>query len=49
MLKRASVVLCVIAFLTVLPAAKADSLYGAKGITPDAVRQGRLGSCCTDW
>jgi hypothetical protein len=45
MLKRASVVLCVIVFLTALPAAKADSLYGAKGITPDAVRQGRLGSC----
>src|SRR5579862_5212879 len=45
MLKRASVVLCVIALFSALPAAKADDLYGSKGIVPEAVRQGRLGSC----
>jgi hypothetical protein len=45
MLKRASVVLCLAAFFTTLPAAKADDLYGSKGIVPEAVRQGRLGSC----
>ena len=46
MLKRAGVVLCVVAFFSALPAAKAaDDLYGSKGIVPEAVRQGRLGSC----
>jgi hypothetical protein len=46
MLKRASVVLCVGAFFCTLPAAKAaNNLYGSKGIVPEAVRQGNLGSC----
>jgi hypothetical protein len=46
MLKRASVVLCVVAFCCTLPAANAaDSLYGSKGIVPQAVVQGKLGSC----
>ena len=46
MLKRASVVLCVVAFFCTLPGAKAaDDLYGSKGIVPEAVRQGKLGSC----
>lgn len=45
MLKRASVVLCVLAFFSTLPVAKAEGLYGSKGIVPEAVRQGRLGSC----
>ncbi|MFZ0962884.1 MAG: hypothetical protein WAO35_18620 [Terriglobia bacterium] len=46
MLKRASVALCVVAFLSTLPGARAaDDLYGAKGVTPEAVRQGTLGSC----
>jgi hypothetical protein len=45
MLKLAGPVLCVMAFLSTLPVAKADDLYGSKGIAPEAVRQGRLGSC----
>src|ERR1035437_6641412 len=45
MLKLAGIVLCVTAFLSTLPVAKADDLYGSKGIVPEAVRQGRLGSC----
>ena len=46
MLKRAGVVLCVVVFFCNVPAARpADSLYGPKGIVPEAVRQGRLGSC----
>ena len=46
MLKRAGIVLCVVAFFSALQGAKAaDNLYGAKGVSPDAVRQGRLGSC----
>ena len=46
MLKRASVALCVLAFFSTLPAANAaDDLYGSKGIVPEAVRQGKLGSC----
>jgi hypothetical protein len=46
MLKRASVVFCVVAFFSTLSATKAaDDLYGAKGIVPEAVRQGKLGSC----
>lgn len=28
-----------------LPAARADELYGSRGIVPEAVRQGKLGSC----
>jgi len=45
MLKLAGIVLCVMAFLSTLPVANADDLYGSKGIVPEAVRQGRLGSC----
>src|ERR1039458_10817518 len=46
MLKRACVVLCVVGFFASLPGAQAaDTLYGSKGIVPEAVRQGRLGSC----
>jgi hypothetical protein len=46
MLKRASVVLCVVVFFSTLTVAKAaDDLYGSKGIVPAAVRQGKLGSC----
>ena len=45
MLKRARVVLCLMAVFAALPVAKADDLYGQKGIAPEAVRQGRLGSC----
>jgi hypothetical protein len=46
MLKRASVVLCVVVFFSTLTVAKAaDDLYGSKGIVPEAVRQGKLGSC----
>jgi hypothetical protein len=46
MLKRAGVVLCLLGSLIVLPVAKgADSLYGSKGVVPEAVRQGKLGSC----
>jgi len=46
MLKRASIVLCIVAIMCILPGAKcADDLYGSKGIVPEAVRQGKLGSC----
>jgi hypothetical protein len=46
MLKRVCVVLCIGAFLGALPGAQAaDDLYGSKGITAEAVRQGKLGSC----
>ena len=45
MLKLAGIMLCVMAFLSTVPVAKADDLYGSKGIAPEAVRQGRLGSC----
>jgi hypothetical protein len=46
MLKRVSVVLCLVAFFCARPAAKAaDNLYGSKGIVPQAVVQGKLGSC----
>ena len=46
MLKRAGVVFCFVAFFFALPVGKAaDDLYGAKGIVPEAVRQGKLGSC----
>ncbi len=46
MMKRVGVVLCVMFFFANLPAGKAaDSLYGPQGIVPEAVRQGRLGSC----
>ncbi len=46
MLKRTSVVLWVVACMCTLPAPKAaDSLYGPQGIVPEAVRQGKLGSC----
>jgi hypothetical protein len=38
--------LCVVAFICWLPTGKAaDDLYGPKGIAPEAVRQGKLGSC----
>ena len=46
MLKRACVVLCITAFFCALPGTgAADDLYGPKGVTPEAVRQGKLGSC----
>lgn len=45
MLNRVSVALCVAAFVCIPPGAKAADLYGAKGIVPDAVVQGKLGSC----
>ena len=46
MLKRARIVLCVLALFCDLPGAKAaDDLYGSKGVVPEAVRQGKLGSC----
>jgi len=46
MLKRARIVLCVVAFFCSGPAAKAaDTLYGSKGIVAESVRQGSLGSC----
>jgi hypothetical protein len=46
MLKRVSLMLCVVACLCSFPVGKAaDDLYGPKGVTPEAVRQGRLGSC----
>jgi hypothetical protein len=45
-LKRAKVVFLAVAFILSLPAANAaDDLYGPKGIAPEAVRQGKLGSC----
>ena len=46
MLKRASIVLCLVAvFCTPNGARSADDLYGSKGIVPEAVVQGKLGSC----
>ena len=46
MLKRGCVVLCIMAFFCALRGATAaDDLYGPKGITAEAVRQGKLGSC----
>jgi hypothetical protein len=46
MLKRASIVLCVMTFLGALPGVNAaDDLYGPRGVTAEAVRQGKLGSC----
>jgi hypothetical protein len=46
MLNRASVLLCVLVLFSAAPGAKpADGLYGSKGVTPEAVVQGRLGSC----
>ena len=46
MLKRASVVLCFIAIIFAsCRRRRRDDLYGSKGIVPEAVRQGRLGSC----
>jgi len=46
MLKGTRLVVCVVAFVCNLPAVKAaDSLYGPLGIAPEAVRQGKLGSC----
>ena len=46
MLRRASVVLCVVISFSALTGAKAaDDLYGSEGIVPEAVRQGKLGSC----
>jgi len=46
MLKRVSFVLCVVAFFSALQVGMAaDDLYGTKGIVPEAVRQGKLGSC----
>ncbi len=46
MLKRTSAMLCFLALLLPLQIGRAaDDLYGEKGITPEVVRQGRLGSC----
>ena len=46
MLKRASIVLCLAAvFCTPNGAKSADDLYGSKGVVPEAVVQGKLGSC----
>ena len=46
MRNRASVVLGVLALFCVVSGARAaDDLYGSKGIVPEAVVQGRLGSC----
>ncbi len=46
MLRRGHVLLCFIVFFAGLPLARAgDDLYGSKGIAPEAVRQGTLGSC----
>ena len=46
MRNRAGAVLCTLAFLFPLPAAKAgNDLYGPKGVAAEAVRQGKLGSC----
>jgi hypothetical protein len=46
MLKRAGAVFCVVAFFSSLPGVMADDdLYGPKGVTPEAVVQGKLGSC----
>lgn len=45
MLKRANLVFFIAIIFASMPAAKGDDLYGSKGIVPEAVRQGRLGSC----
>lgn len=46
MLKLASALLCFLALIYPLQSLRAaDDLYGEKGISPEAVRQGRLGSC----
>ena len=46
MRKCAGALVCMLVFFFVLPGAKAaEELYGSQGIVPQAVRQGRLGSC----
>jgi hypothetical protein len=46
MVKLTSVLLCLAALCLPLQSGRAaDDLYGAKGVTPEAVVQGRLGSC----
>jgi hypothetical protein len=46
MLKRGHILLWTVVCFVSLPRARAaDSLYGPKGISPEAVRQGTLGSC----
>ena len=46
MQNSARAVLGTLAFFSLLPGAKAGTdLYGTKGVSPEAVRQGRLGSC----
>ena len=46
MLKHAHVWICLLVFMSASPLAlAADNLYGSKGVVPEAVRQGRLGSC----
>ncbi len=45
MLKRANILLSIVVVIASLSVAHADDLYGTKGIVPEAVRQGRLGSC----
>jgi hypothetical protein len=46
MLNISSALLCFLALLLPLQSGRAaDGLYGEKGITPEAVRQGSLGSC----
>jgi len=46
MFKLSCAVLCFVALILPLQGGQAaDDLYGAKGISPDVVKQGRLGSC----
>ena len=46
MVKRASIVLGILFLFGTVPGARsADDLYGSKGIVPEAVVQGKLGSC----
>ncbi|HTS71630.1 MAG TPA: hypothetical protein VMO17_21860 [Terriglobia bacterium] len=46
MLRRVSFALCILTLFCAVPGVKAgDDLYGSKGIVPEAVRQGKLGSC----
>lgn len=46
MLKGARIALVVVVILSTLPRTEAaDDLYGSMGIVPQAVRQGKLGSC----
>jgi len=46
MLRRAGTALCLGAIFSCLPVVNgSDDLYGSKGVTAAAVRQGRLGSC----